>query len=162
LRKNERRVKEIGEWIFSAVVGGMSLRRVSTSLYLLLKDSLSFSSISAMMKRAHREIEQMRGRPIRRAQYKGLVLDGVMVTFRRGLRRRKGVLLVAVGVYGEGEFEVVELVVGDGFSGIFSAVDFVYPFCQRQLCLVHLAKTLERYLQDRGRLNRRRLRREFW
>ncbi len=73
LRKNQTRVKEIGEWIFSAVVGGMSLRRVSTSLCLLLKDSLSFSSISAMIKTAQREIKQMRQRPIKRAQYTRLV-----------------------------------------------------------------------------------------
>ena len=71
-------------------------------------------------------------------------------------------LLVAVGVYGEGEFEVVELVVGDGFSGIFSAVDFVYPFSKRQWCLVHLAKNLERHLGDRSLLSRRRVRREWW
>ena len=190
LRKNERRLKELGEWIFSAVVGGMSLRRVSTSIYPLLKDSLSFSSISAMIKKAHSEIEQKRARLLRRAQYKVLVVDGVMVTFRRGYRRRKGVLLVAVGVDGEGKFEVVdwevrrredfegyylllnrlyergleevELVVGDGFPGIFSAVDVVYPFSRRQLCLVHLAKNLERHLADRSLPNRRRLRGEFW
>jgi len=115
-----------------------------------------------MIKTAQREIKQMRQRPIKRAQYKGLVLDGVMNTFRKGFPRRKGALLVAVGVYGEGEFEVVELVVGDGFSGIFSAVDFVYPFSKRQWCLVHLAKNLERHLGDRSLLSRRRFRREFW
>jgi len=45
---------------------------------------------------------------------------------------------------------------------IFSAVDFVYPFAKRQICLVHLAKNLERHLKDRGFTNRKRFRREFW
>ena len=128
LRNNERRVQEIGEWIFSAVVGGMSLRRVSSSLYLLLKDSLSFCCISAMINRAQAEIKQMRQRPIRRAQYKGLVLDGVMVSFRKGFCWRKGVILVAVGVYGAGEFEVVDWEVRrrEDFEGYYLLLNRLY------------------------------------
>jgi len=190
LRKNERRVKEIGEWIFSSVVGGMNLRRASSNLYTLLKDSISFTSISTIIKRAQAEIKERKERAIKKDQYKALVLDGVEIKFRKGFKRRKGVLLIAVGVFEDGDFEVVdwevrrredfegyyillnrvyerglegvELVVGDGFSGIFSAVDFVYPFAKRQLCLVHLAKNLEKYLRDRSFHNRRKFRREFW
>jgi len=80
------------------------------------------------------------------------------------VRRREdfeGYYLLLNRLYERG-LEEVELVVGDGFTGIFSAVDFVYPFSRRQLCLVHLAKSLERHLGDRSLLSRRRFRREFW
>lgn len=87
------------------------------------------------------------------------------------MRRGKVVLLVATGVRWDGGFEVldwegcsgesslgyerlldrlysrgleeVEVIVGDEACGIWEAVDVVYPYSRRQVCLWHLERTLE-------------------
>jgi transposase-like protein len=121
-----------------------------------------------------------------------LVVDGVYLRYRRCLDDgpRPGVLLVAVGVRGDGKFQVLDwlaapsetaeayerlflrlfqrgldevaLIVSDGADAITAAAAMVYPTAAHQLCLAHWFRLLEDLTPPLDQARRRKFRREFW
>ena len=185
----ERRLWEFSEDLVLGFGQGMSLRSLSVWLRGLGFPTGCPSTLGRVIYGKVMELRERRRRALGRGEYAALVLDGVWLR-RRGVRRGKVVLLVATGVRWDGGFEVldwegcsgesslgyerlldrlysrgleeVEVIVGDEACGIWEAVDVVYPYSRRQVCLWHLERTLEGMLSRRDFWSRRRFRRAYW
>jgi putative transposase len=182
----------LDEVLFALAVGGLSQRKTVRWIRQFVGTTLSPATIGAVLQEAEGEIQQRRSQPLSPARYRALVVDGVYVHYRRRAQGAipKGVLLLAVGVDGNGRFQVldwlaaesesaeayeqllnrlfgrgletVELIVSDGLDSITAAAQIVYPAAAHQLCLVHWFRTLQGLVPPLDRRRRRKLRREFW
>lgn len=180
------------EVLFALTVGGLSQRKVVRWVRRFLGGRLSPATIGAVLAQARQEVEERRQAPLSGRSFAALVVDGVHLRYRRHLQcgRREGVLLVAVGVRGNGTFQVldwlaaptesgeayerlftrlfqrgleqVELLVSDGAEAVASAAAVVYPGAAQQLCLAHWFRLLEDLTPGLDRARRRKFRREFW
>jgi transposase-like protein len=162
-----------GEVLFALTVGGLSQRKVVHWVRRFLGGTLSPATIGAVLSQAQEDVERRRQRPLSPHAYVGLVVDGVYLRYRRSLDDgpRQGVFLVAVGVRGDGKFQVLDwlaapaetaeayerlflrlfqrgldevaLLVSDGADAITAAAALVYPPAAHQLCLAHWFRLLE-------------------
>src|SRR5574341_1196965 len=163
----------LDEVLFALAVGGLSQRKVVQWVRRFVGGVLSPATIGAVLREAEGEIQQRRQQPLSTATYRVLVVDGVHLRYRRRADRaaQPGVLLVAVGVQGNGRFQVldwraapsetteayeqlfqqlferglerVQLIVSDGLDSIPAAAQIVYPTADHQLCLVHWFRNLQ-------------------
>ena len=154
--------------------------------------TLSPATIHAVLAQAQAAVTERRTSRLSSAAYCAVVVDGIYFRYRRRADRgaREGVLLVALGVRGEGTFQVldwlaapaettaayeqlftrlwqrgleqVEMIVSDGAEAVASAAAMVYPRAAHQLCLVHWFKNLEAVTPPLPAEQRRKLRRDFW
>jgi len=88
----------------------LTLQQVVERGRRFLGESLLPATIGAVLAQAQQEVERRRQAPLSHRAYLALVVDGVYVRYRRCLDAgpREGVLLVAVGVRGDGKFQVLE------------------------------------------------------
>jgi putative transposase len=182
----------LGDVLFALTVGGLSQRKVVHWVRRFLGGTLSPATIGAVLSQAQQEVERRRQMPLRRHSYVALVVDGVYLRYRRCLHDgpRQGVLLVAVGVRGDGKFQVLDwlaapsetaeayerlflrlfqrgldevaLIVSDGADAITAAAAMAYPRAAHQLCLAHWFRLLEDLTPPLDQARRRKFRREFW
>ena len=178
--------------LFALTVGGLSQRQVVQWGRRFLGGTLSPATLGAVLAQAQQEIERRRQAPLTSRSYVALVVDGVHLRYRRCLHAgpRQGVLLVAVGVRGDGKFQVLDwlaapqetaeayarllmqlftrgleeaaLIVSDGADAITAAAAMVYPPAAHQLCLAHWFRLLEDLMPALHQARRRKFRREFW
>jgi transposase-like protein len=178
--------------LFALTVGGLSQRKVVAWVRRFLGGGLSPATIGAVLAQAQQDVERRRQVPLNRRSYVALVVDGVYLRYRRCLHDgpRQGVLLIAVGVRADGNFEVLDwlaapsetaeayerlfmrlfqrgldevaLMVSDGADAITAAAAMVYPGAAHQLCLVHWFRLLEDLTPALDAARRRKFRREFW
>lgn len=190
LQKYQRHA--LDEVLFALTVGGLSQRKVVNWLRRFVGGVLSPATLGAVLQQAQAEIAQRRTAPLRPAEFVALVVDAIHLRYRRRADRpaRAGVLLVAVGVRGNGTFAVldwlaapeetteayerlftrlwqrgleqVQLIVSDGAEAVVSAMGVVYPAAAHQLCLAHWFRNLEALTPRLRWEQRRKLRREFW
>jgi transposase-like protein len=182
----------LDQMLFALTVGGLSQRKVVDWVRRFLGGTLSPATIGAVLEQAQAQVAERRRELIPARRYRALVVDGVYLHYRRSASQgaRKGVLLVAVGVREGGGFDVldwrgaeaettadyeelltqlwrrglqtVELIVSDGVSAVWSAVQTVYPAARHQLCLAHWFRQLEALTPRLAWFQRRKFRREFW
>jgi len=185
--RHERRLQILAEQLVMGFGQGMSLRSLSVWLTGLGLPSACAPALADVIHDKVDELNARRSGHIPGNLYRALVVDGVWGRKRRG---KKQVLLVAIGVRDDGGFEVldwnaaasenapgyeklltrlyerglenVELIVADESGAIASAIEMVYPYALRQVCLYHLQRTLELKLRDRRWIARQRFRRKYW
>ncbi|MBO8131767.1 MAG: transposase [Candidatus Marinimicrobia bacterium] len=145
----------------------MSTRKITVWFKSRLKDVVSYATFSRFIKVVEEEIDKIRNGPLP-PDIEGLILDGIWGHIR--IKKKKGVILVALGVDREGKIhlldwelaekesfnsygvllsrlkkrglEKVKIIVGDGARGLPEAGKFVYPGSNFQYCLWHLSQTL--------------------
>lgn len=177
-------------------VNGQSLRSLTGFFSKHFNVSISSKHVSNLIDDVDSIIQKRRFGKIDNDKFIGLVLDGIYFTIRQSSagrqsrRKKKHVLLVALGVTTDGKHRVLDwecraqedlkgyelllerlysrglkdlrIVVGDGEKSIWSAVDLVYPFALRQRCLFHVqSKTLNDLLIG-DEFTKKRFRIDFW
>lgn len=190
LQKYQRHA--LDEVLFALIVGGLSQRKVVDWLRRFVGGVISPATLGAVLQQAQAEIAARQSARLRSGEFVALVVDAIHLRYRRRADRaaRAGVLLVAVGVRGNGTFAVldwlaapqetteayerlftrlwqrgleqVQLIVSDGAEAVVSAMAVVYPRALHQLCLAHWFRNLEAWTPRLRWEQRRKLRREFW
>jgi putative transposase len=86
---------------------GLSTRKVARAVLAVLGEAVSASTVSRVAKSLDQAVESFHRRPIRE-WYRFLVLDEVVLKRKTGAGAVKRVVLVALGITGEGNKEVIE------------------------------------------------------
>jgi len=171
VRAYARRVDRVDRMILACFVLGLSTRKVAQALLPVLGEPVSATTVSRVARSLDQAVEAFHRRPIRR-QYRFLILDGVVLKRRTGAGAVRRVVLVALGVTGEGKKEVIdfsivpgesqsswegflctlyrrglvgeglELIVTDGGKGLLAALPLVYPGVGVQRCWAHKARNV--------------------
>jgi transposase-like protein len=101
-----------------AYVHGVSTRKVDDLVKALGLDGISKSQVSRLCEALDEEVERFRGRPLE-AAYPYVWLDATYVKARDGGRVVSTAVVIAIGVNGDGQREVLGLDVGPSEDGAF-------------------------------------------
>ena len=101
-----------------AYVHGVSTRKVDDLVKALGLDGISKSQVSRLCETLDEEVERFRGRPLAGA-YPYVWLDATFVKARDGGRVVGTAVVIAIGVNGDGQREVLGLDVGPSEDGAF-------------------------------------------
>ncbi|MFH1498060.1 MAG: transposase [Verrucomicrobiota bacterium] len=192
IARQVRRVDALNDLIATATVNGISQRRVGAWLKSANGAQLSAATIGQVgsacaplwMIALGEAVERQRYRSLASGEFVAVAIDGIWGRYRN---RGEAVLLVAIGVRGDGSFDVLdwepgaaesselverlltrlqsrgltslELLVGDGAGAFPAALAVVYPYAPFQLCLWHGERTLIGHVPFD---HRRRFNRDFW
>jgi transposase-like protein len=121
-----RRTREFENAVLTMYINGQSCRRVKKTLKKLFRLDLSAASISAILQAAQNKLDEWRKKPIDR-EYKALLLDGVHINLRVGLKALKpranmkentssGVVIVVMGIRKDGSKEILSFKICAGES----------------------------------------------
>jgi putative transposase len=152
-----------------AYVQGVSTRKVDGLVQALGLDGISKSQVSRLCETLDEEVERFRGRPLGGA-YPYVWLDATFVKVRAGGRVVAMAVVLAIGVNGDGQREVlgldvgpsedgafwlrflrslvargltgVELVISDAHQGLKGAIQAVLHGASWQRCRVHFVRNL--------------------
>jgi transposase-like protein len=152
-----------------AYVQGVSTRKVDGLVQALGLDGISKSQVSRLCAALDEEVERFRGRPLE-AIYPYVWLDATFVKVREGGRVVSMAVVIAIGVNGDGQREVlgldvgpsedgafwlrflrslvargltgVELVISDAHQGLKGAIAAVLHGASWQRCRVHFVRNL--------------------
>jgi putative transposase len=152
-----------------AYVQGVSTRKVDGLVQALGLDGISKSQVSRLCAALDEEVERFRGRPLEGA-YPYVWLDATFVKVREGGRVVSMAVVIAIGVNGDGQREVlgldvgpsedgafwlrflrslvargltgVELVISDAHQGLKGAIQAVLHGASWQRCRVHFVRNL--------------------
>ena len=171
IREYRRRAVQVDRMILSCFVLGLSTRKVSHALLPVLGETVSATTVSRVSRILDASVASFHCRPILRS-YRFLFLDGVVLKRKTGLGSVKRVILVALGMTGDGKKEVIdfviahgesqaawesflsdlyrrglrakglELIVTDGGQGLLAALPFVYPGIPTQRCWAHKTRNI--------------------
>ncbi len=171
LQRFARRVAHVERMILMAFVLGLSTRKVSRALLPVLGESISASTVSAVVKQLDAALFAYQSRPLR-DQYQVLILDGVVLKRRTGVGAQKRVVLVALGIREDGKKEIIDfrqvvsesqsawegflnslyhrglsgsklkLILTDGGSGLRAALALVYGSIPIQRCWAHKTRNV--------------------
>jgi putative transposase len=177
-KRYQRRQEEVTGMIREAFIAGVSTRRVSEVMNPLLGYGVSAGTVSKISKSLNEEVEKYQGRPLE-DRYRYLILDGVYLKVRIGVKVKKRLVLCAYGIGWDGVREIVsfrlsrsesekhwegfvndlynrgltgerlELIVTDGCKGLINALETVYPYVKRQRCWVHKLRNVSNRLRKR-------------
>ena len=101
-----------------AYVQGVSTRKVDGLVQALGLDGISKSQVSRLCEALDAEVERFRGRPLAGA-FPYVWLDATFVKVRAGGRVVSMAVVIAIGVNGDGQREVLDLDVGPSEDGAF-------------------------------------------
>ena len=168
------------ETIRAMFLQGVSTRKVGDILDVLCGERLSASKVSTVVKELDGAVGDYANRPLD-DDLVLLFLDALSVKIRFELKAKKVKLLVAYGVKADGTRELVsfqransestacwksfldnlyvrglkgrnlKLIVMDGGTGLWAAIEEVYPLVKHQLCWVHKLRNVARYCPKRYR-----------
>jgi putative transposase len=152
-----------------AYVQGVSTRKVDGLVQALGLDGISKSQVSRLCETLDEEVERFRGRPLE-GSYPYVWLDATFVKVREGGRVVSMAVVIAIGVNGDGQREVlgldvgpsedgafwlrflrslvarglsgVELVISDAHQGLKGAIAAVIHGASWQRCRVHFVRNL--------------------
>jgi putative transposase len=152
-----------------AYVQGVSTRKVDGLVQALGLDGISKSQVSRLCATLDEEVERFRGRPLE-GGYPYVWLDATFVKVREGGRVVSMAVVIAIGVNGDGQREVlgldvgpsedgafwlrflrslvarglsgVELVISDAHQGLKGAIAAVLHGASWQRCRVHFVRNL--------------------
>jgi len=182
-----RRSSELEEILIEGYFWGMSSRRLSLMMKRLFKDSLSASGICKLKERVRARVESYRSQSIE-ADIVALVVDGVWIRYRN---LGKKVILVALGITGQGEvifldwqisdsesvsawlrlyrtlrsrgMKPPQVIISDDAVGMKQAIEYAFGSgVKHQLCLWHVSQELKRHLENRQQWNVRYFIRDYW
>jgi len=165
-RRYQRRKKEVEEVVKEVFLRGVSTRNVGKALKALLGKEISAQTVSNICKKLNREIKKFHERKIE-DEYIYLIVDGIHLKVKDGVRYRKRVVLCAYGVRKDGRRELIDfmivqgesetawegllgdlyrrglegkelkLIVSDGSKGLEKALEIIYPRVLHQRCWRH-------------------------
>ena len=176
IKAYSRRAVQVDRMILSCFILGLSTRKVSQALMPVLGESVSATTVSRVSRILDMSVAAFHRRRIHRS-YRFLFLDGVVLKRRTGIGSIKSVVLVALGMTGDGKKEVIdfttvhgesqaawdaflsdlyrrglqgeglELIVTDGGKGLLAALPFVYPGIPCQRCWAHKTRNVLNYIR---------------
>ena len=174
--KRYKRYQDIIEDLVEDVfLAGVSTRRVGEAVAKLLNTSISHGTVSNIVKRLDRKVQEYRARPIL-DQYQHLFLDGITLKIRynNAYHNRKVIVAYGITIFGERQLigfiqaqgessdaweaflndiyrrglegKNLKLIIIDGSKGLRSALRLVYPFVPVQRCWAHKGRNVANYL----------------
>ncbi|MFH1772275.1 MAG: IS256 family transposase [Candidatus Omnitrophota bacterium] len=171
-----RRMAAVDRALKDIFLAGVSTRRVGEALSCLLDASISATTISNVTKSLDEMVRRYQNRKLL-DEYQYLLLDGIVLKVKEGLKYHKKAVLVVYGItflgikelvayrqvareckttwlvvlndlYQRGLFgENLRLITIDGHKGLRAAVEEVYPFVAVQRCWAHKVRNVVSYLR---------------
>ena len=174
----QRRMKAVDRALKDIFLAGVSTRRVGEALSCLIDAPVSATTVSKVTRELDSQVRQFQNRNLL-DEYQYLILDGINLKVKEGLKYRKKAVLVAYGITFLGLREIIsfrqvprenktswlamlndlyrrgltgknlKLITVDGHKGLISALDEVYPFIPVQRCWAHKLRNVVNYLSRR-------------
>jgi transposase-like protein len=162
----QRRSEAIDKGIRAMFLRGVSTRKVGEILAALCGVGVSASLVSKITKQLDQLVREYENGPIE-DDFVYLIIDGLSVRVKVGLRAQRMMILVAYGIRRDGSRKLIgfrlakseskanyqsfldnlkvrglrganlKLIVMDGALGLWSAIEEIYPQVPHQLCWVH-------------------------
>lgn len=179
LARYRRYSGEVAELIRGLFFAGVSTRKMGVVLEHLLGTRISAQLVSRITQQFDREVKIFHSRPLGN-DYRYLFLDGIVQSEQVIGSTMRGPLLVAYGITYDGRREVIgymkaqaeseaawgafledlyrrgltgdrlKLIVADGASGLWNALERVYPWVARQLCWAHKIRNVAEKLPKKA------------
>lgn len=174
----QRRQDCVNQSIINCFLLGVSTRNVKDVLKPLLGINISASTVSNATKAVDKLVREFHSRPLI-DEYQFLLLDGINISVRYGLKSIKKTVLVAYGITLFGVRELIDfrivkseskdacesflnylysrgltgnnlkLIITDGGKGLIAALGFVYPEIKHQRCWFHKLQNITKLLRKR-------------
>lgn len=171
----QRRMKAVDRALKDIFLAGVSTRRVGEALSCLIDTPVSASTVSRVTKELDLQVRLFQNRTLL-DEYQYLILDGINLKVKEGLKYKKKAVLVAYGITFLGIREIISfrqvaqetkpawlaslndlyrrgligknlrLIIIDGHKGLRSALEEVYPFIKVQRCWAHKMRNVVNYL----------------
>lgn len=171
----QRRMKAVDRALKDIFLAGVSTRRVSEALSCLIDTPVSASTVSKVTKELDTQVRLFQNRALL-DEYQYLILDGINLKVKEGLKYKKKAILVAYGITFLGIREIISfrqvtqetkpawlaslndlyrrgligknlrLIIIDGHKGLRSALEEVYPFIKVQRCWAHKMRNVVNYV----------------
>ena len=172
LSRYRRYSGEIGEMIRGLFFAGVSTRRMGKVLEHILGTTVSAQTVSRIAQKLDDEVRLFHHRALGE-DYQYLFLDGIVQREQVVGGSQRGPVLVAYGITHDGRREVIDymktgseseaawgsflddlykrgltgkrlrMIVADGASGLWSALERIYPRVPRQLCWAHKMRNVQ-------------------
>lgn len=171
----QRRMTAVDRALKDIFLAGVSTRRVGEALSCLLDAPVSATTVSKVTKTLDKEVHKFQNKELL-DEYQYIILDGINLKVKEGLKYKKKCVLVAYGITFLGVKEIISfrqvnketspawlaflndlyrrgiegknlrLITVDGQKGLLSALDEVYPFIPIQRCWAHKLRNVVGYL----------------
>lgn len=171
LRAYARRTLEIDRVILAGFVLGLSTRKVGETLLAMLGRPISAETVSRVAKTLDTAVAAFHRRPLGK-RYKVLMLDGVVLARKTGAGALRRPVLVALGLWADGQKEVIDfrlagsesaaewerfltdlyrrgltgerldMICVDGGCGLLAALPMVFPDIAVQHCWAHKSRNV--------------------
>lgn len=171
----QRRMKAVDRALKDIFLAGVSTRRVGEALSCLIDTPISAATVSKVTKELDIHVRQFQNKPLL-DEYQYLILDGINLKVKEGLKYNKKAVLVAYGITFLGIREIISfrqvvretkpgwlaflndlyrrgligknlrLITIDGHKGLQCALGEVYPFIKIQRCWAHKMRNVVNYL----------------
>lgn len=177
-KRYQRRQDCVNQSIVNCFLLGVSTRNVKDVLKPLLGVNISASTVSNATKSVDKLVKEFHNRPLI-DEYQFLLLDGINISVRYGLKSIKKTVLVAYGITLFGQREIIafrvvkseskdacesflnnlfnrglegknlKLIITDGGKGLIAALNFVYPEIKHQRCWFHKLQNIAKLLKKK-------------
>jgi transposase-like protein len=171
----QRRMKAVDRALKDIFLAGVSTRRVGEALSCLIGAPVSAATVSKVTKELDIQVRQFQNKPLL-DEYQYLILDGINLKVKEGLKYKKKAILVAYGITFLGIREIISfrqvaretkpawlaslndlyrrglegknlrLIIIDGHKGLRAALEEAYPFVKVQRCWAHKMRNVVNYL----------------
>jgi putative transposase len=172
----QRRMEAVDRALKDIFLAGVSTRRVGEALSCLLDTPISATTISNVTKSLDTKVKEYQNRQLL-DEYQYLLLDGIILKVKEGLKYYKKAVLVIYGITFLGVKELVtfrqvsresktnwlavlndiyrrgligdnlHLIAMDGHKGLRAAAEEVFPFVKIQRCWAHKVRNVVNYLR---------------
>ena len=169
IERYRRRETSVEEAIIEMYLAGVSTRRIEDVSQILWGAGVSAGTVSNLNDKAFASVEEWRNRPLE-GEYPYVFVDGVYLKRSWGGSYENVSVMVAIGVNGDGDREVigcaegfteskdswkefllwlrgrglagVRMVTGDKSLGMLGALEEVFPQAKYQRCTVHFSRNV--------------------
>ena len=171
----QRRMAAVDRALKDIFLAGVSTRRVGEALSCLLDAPVSATTVSKVTKTLDKEVFKFQNKELL-DEYQYIILDGINLKVKEGLKYKKKCVLAAYGITFLGLREIISfrqvnketkttwlaflndlyqrglkgknlhLITVDGQKGLLSALDEIYPFIPIQRCWAHKLRNVVGYL----------------
>lgn len=171
----QRRMRAVDRALKDIFLAGVSTRRVGEALSCLIDAPISAATVSKVTKELDTQVRLFQNRTLL-DEYQYLILDGINLKVKEGLKYKKKAVLVVYAITFLGIREIISfrqvaretkpawlallndlykrglegknlrLITVDGHKGLRAALEEVYPFIKIQRCWAHKMRNVVNYL----------------